>query len=87
LLWRSKSKTGSFDQPFANFEERKKNVGKAGTQVMLYTNHFNLQVEKLETIFQYDVVFTIEGRKREIARKDYPLLYRAFEGKFVHQRQ
>lgn len=49
--------------------------------VQLYTNHFNIKINKIETVFQYDVVFTIEGRKREIARRDYPLLYRAFEGK------
>ena len=76
LIW-NKSGKGSFENPYKDVNERKKHRGTAGRKVKIKTNHFSVDL-KDRNIFRYDVDFKMPW-KREIRRKDEPILIRAIE--------
>ena len=75
-IW-NKSGKGSFENPYKDVNERKKHRGTAGRKVKIKTNHFSVDLKE-RNIFRYDVDFKMPW-KREIRRKDEPILIRAIE--------
>ena len=76
LTW-DKSGKGSFQNPYKDVNERKSHCGKAGRKVKIKTNHFSMNLKE-RYIFRYDVDFRMPW-KRDIRRKDEPILIRAIE--------
>ena len=76
LIW-DKSGKGSFQNPYKDVNERKSHCGKAGRKVKIKTNHFSMDLKERH-IFRYDVDFRMPW-KRDIRRKDEPILIRAIE--------
>ena len=72
-----RSGKGSFQNPFPSIQERKANVGTAGRRIKLQTNHFGMKISD-KPIFRYSVDFKMPW-KRDIRRKDEPILIRAVE--------
>ena len=73
---------GSFDNPYKNIDERRANVGKAGRQIRLVTNHFDMTLAgKSGSIHRYDVEMSLPQWKRPPKKSDMNILIRAFEGK------
>ena len=63
--------------PYKTIQERKANVGTAGRKIKLVTNHFGMKIGD-KPIFRYTVEFKMPW-KRDIRRKDEPILIRAVE--------
>ena len=67
---------GTVQNPYPDFETRKKNVGKAGRKIQLLTNHFDVAL-KLDIVHIYEIKFVFPWKN--IRKKDKPLHYRCFE--------
>ena len=72
-----RSGQGTYQNPYKNLSERKKNCGKAGRKIKLQTNHFGMSAPD-RTIFRYEVAFKLPW-KRDIRKKDQPILINAVE--------